>query len=76
MPIPDSLSESRAPRTGPGEIAVTPDNELPEDERPSFNSAQHLDADSTRLRSELGCVEPVGLTNALWHSVERGREQE
>jgi len=35
-----------------------------------FNSAQHLDVDSTRLRNELGYVEPVGLTNALWQSVD------
>jgi len=54
----------------PGHVAVVSDDELPEDERPRFNSAQHLDVDSTRLRKELGYVEPVGLTNALWQSVD------
>ena len=47
-----------------------------EDERPQFNTAQHLDADTARIRGELGYSEPVGLDEALNLSLAWEQEQQ
>lgn len=52
-----------------GRIITVPDDELPEDQRPNFNTAQHLDVDSHRIRAELIYTEPVELIDALRQSL-------
>ena len=49
--------------------AVAP-GDLPEAYRAGMNTAQHLAADSTRIREELGYAEPIGQSEALRRTIE------
>jgi nucleoside-diphosphate-sugar epimerase len=52
-----------------GEIAVLPDGRLPAHLADELNPAQHLVADTTRIRSELGFSETVPAAEALARTV-------
>lgn len=57
-----------------GEFVVLDDDELPEDMRPDGDMRQDLVADSTRIRSELGWAEEVGVDEGLRRTVAWERE--
>jgi len=53
-----------------GEFMVLPKERTPAHLAPPGNSAQHWEADSTRIREELGYYEPVALEEALRRTIE------
>jgi nucleoside-diphosphate-sugar epimerase len=53
-----------------GDIVAVEREHLPESLRPDFNTKQHLDVDTSRIRKELGYHETVPLQQALAHTVE------
>lgn len=59
-----------------GEIKVVADEELSAEELPDFNARQHLDVDTTRIRAELGYMEPTDSDLALKASIAWEREQD
>jgi nucleoside-diphosphate-sugar epimerase len=52
-----------------GEFVVVDDEEAPPSVRMAENLAQHLTADTTRIRSELGYREPVGRSEAIIRTI-------
>jgi len=54
----------------PGEIVDMPKRFLPEHLRAEYNFEQHLDADTGRIRAELGYQEPISREEALIRTVE------
>ena len=52
-----------------GEFILLPPDELPAHLRLSGNTDQHWSVDSTRIRTELGYIEPVGLESALAQTI-------
>ena len=65
----------------PGEVVVVPDGTLPPSLRPPDGDyTQHLVADTTRIRHELGFVEPMPREEALrravaWERAQRAQDQ-
>jgi nucleoside-diphosphate-sugar epimerase len=57
-----------------GEIVTMPRRSLPEHLREEYNFKQHMDADTGRIRSELGYREPVSREEALIRTVEWERD--
>jgi nucleoside-diphosphate-sugar epimerase len=53
-----------------GEFRVLPKDRLPAHVAPAGNSAQHWEADSNRIRRELGYREPVALDEAIRRTIE------
>jgi nucleoside-diphosphate-sugar epimerase len=53
-----------------GEVRVVPDERLPAALRQPFNFKQHLELDTTAIRSELGFREPVDETEGLRRTIE------
>jgi nucleoside-diphosphate-sugar epimerase len=53
-----------------GRIVSVPEDRVPEHLKPDFNTVQHLVADTTRIRKELGYEEPVTRDEALRRSVD------
>jgi nucleoside-diphosphate-sugar epimerase len=57
-----------------GEFVVVDDDEAPASTRLAGNLAQHLVADTTRIRSELGYGEPVARDEAIRRTIAWERE--
>jgi nucleoside-diphosphate-sugar epimerase len=57
-----------------GEILFLPKDRLPAHLRAQINTAQHLVADTTRIRKELGYKELVSIDEALRRTVQWERE--
>ena len=53
-----------------GAIVSAPPELLPEHLRATFDTEQHLELDSSRIRAELSYVEPVPLRDALARTIE------
>lgn len=53
-----------------GEVVVVPHDKLPQQMMPGFNTNQHLVADTTRIREELGYKESITLDEALRRTIE------
>lgn len=53
-----------------GEIVTMPREDLPEHFREDYNFVQHMDADTAKIRNELGYAEPVSCEEALIRTVE------
>jgi nucleoside-diphosphate-sugar epimerase len=53
----------------PGEFVVLPDGRMPAHLRRPGNTAQHWEADSARIRRELGYSEPVALHEAIRRTI-------
>lgn len=53
-----------------GEVRIVPDEELPTALRQPFNFKQHLELDTTAIRSELGFREPIDETEGLRRTIE------
>ena len=53
-----------------GEFVILPERQMPPHLHRSGNPAQDWDADSSRIRRELGYVEPIALADALRRTVE------
>jgi nucleoside-diphosphate-sugar epimerase len=53
-----------------GEVVIVPREKLPPEFAADFNAAQHLTADTTRIRNELGYREPIPLQRALAATIE------
>jgi len=52
------------------QIAIVPDNKLPDHLKPGSNLAQHLVTDTGRIRSELGYKEAVTVEDAVKRTIE------
>jgi nucleoside-diphosphate-sugar epimerase len=57
-----------------GEVVVVPREQVPEEDRIDFDTRQHFDVDSSRIRNELGYVERVDFEEALRRTIEWERE--
>lgn len=58
-----------------GEIALTPADQFPAEKRLRGNFAQHWVADTTRVRREVGFVDPVGVEEGILRTVEWERRK-
>jgi nucleoside-diphosphate-sugar epimerase len=52
-----------------GRVVALPRDRLPTHRRPDINPEQHVVLDTTRIRRDLGYVEPVGLDDALRETI-------
>lgn len=57
-----------------GEFVILPAQRMPEHLRNPGNAAQHWEASSSRIREELGYLEPVPLEEALHRTIAEDRE--
>ena len=57
-----------------GEVVVVPREQVPEEDRIDFDTRQHFDVDSSRIRTELGYVERFDFEEALRRTIEWERE--
>lgn len=53
-----------------GDVLVVPQDKLPQQMMPSFNAAQQLVADTTRIREELGYSETISQDEALRRTID------
>lgn len=58
----------------PGSIEVVPDADLPASMRDETNAAQHLAADTSAIRRDLGFTDPFDLDTSLRHAIEWERQ--
>ncbi len=72
---PSSLSEAERLREvghlagWKGEVVVVPDSQMPSEWQLPYNTEQHWVSDSSRIRSELGYVEPIPREKALQRTI-------